>query len=131
MRKKGQPLEVIADYLQVSTRSVLRYLALPCPEPPASSDDVELGSFVMEGACAAFPEVDWLSDNPVMEAEAKTICQYCPVLDKCRSYGLNKGRDQHGVLGAMTMAERQRQWHRQQQRTTQRPGVVARVQGAA
>ncbi|GAB4663350.1 hypothetical protein MOKP76_05960 [Mycobacterium avium subsp. hominissuis] len=88
-------------------------------------------SFVSKGACAAFPEVDWLSRSPLVQAEAKAICQYCPVLDECRSYGLNKGRDQRGVLGGMTMAERVRELRRQRRRSAQRPGVVAEDQGAA
>lgn len=133
MRARNQPLDVIADYLRVTTRSVQRYLELPCPEPLPDDKEVELASFVYEGACAAFPEVDWLSRSPLVQAEAKAICQYCPVLDKCRSYGLNKGRDQRGVLGGMTMAERAREVRRQRQREQQprRPGVVARNQGAA
>ncbi|OCB20038.1 transcription factor WhiB [Mycobacterium paraffinicum] len=133
MRARNQPVDVIADYLRVTTRSVQRYLELPCPEPLPDDKEVELASFVYEGACAAFPEVDWLSRSSLVQAEAKAICQYCPVLDKCRSYGLNKGRDQRGVLGGMTMAERAREVRRQRQREQQprRPGVVARNQGAA
>lgn len=134
MRGRGQSLDAIADYLRVTPRSVQRYLELPCPEPLPDRDEVELSSFVVDGACAAFPEVDWLSRSPLVQTEAKAICQYCPVLDKCRSYGLNKGRDQRGVLGGMTMAERARELRRQRQRGSQqpqRPGVVARDQGAA
>jgi WhiB family redox-sensing transcriptional regulator len=131
MRNRGQSPDAIADYLRVTPRSVHRYLSLPCPEPPPASEEGDLGSFVSKGACAAFPEVDWLSRSPLVQAEAKAICQYCPVLDECRSYGLNKGRDQRGVLGGMTMAERVRELRRQRRRSAQRPGVVAEDQGAA
>ena len=96
MRKNGQSLDAIADHLRVTKRSVHRYLTLPCPQPPV---EMELVSFVAEGACAAFPEVDWLSRSPLVQAEAKAICEYCPVLAKCRSYGLSNGRDDGGVLG--------------------------------
>lgn len=133
MRSRGQSLDVIADYLRVTPRSVQRYLELPRPEPLPAKDEVDLADFVFRGACAEFPEVDWLSRSPLVQAEAKAICEYCPVLAKCRSYGLNKGRDQHGVLGGMTMAERRREFRRQQRASQQpqRPGVVAQDQGAA
>ena len=132
MRDCGQSLDAIADHLRVTKRSVHRYLMLPCPQPPPVKHEVELASFVNGGACAAFPEVDWLSRSPLQQAEAKAICEYCPVLAQCRSYGLNKGRDDRGVLGGMTKAERQREIQRRTSpRQPQRPDVVAERQGAA
>jgi len=133
MRDGGQSLDAIADHLRVSKRSVHRYLTLPCPELP--EPEVELSEFVLEGACGAFPEVDFLSRSSLVQTEAKAICEYCPVLAKCRSYGLNKGRDDRGVLGAMTKAERQREITRRQRRTSprqpRRGDVVAQQQGVA
>jgi WhiB family transcriptional regulator, redox-sensing transcriptional regulator len=92
-----------------------------------------LDDFFMEGACGSFPEFDWLSRSPLMQAECKAICVHCPVLAKCRSYGLNKGLDDRGVWGAMTKAERKREVSRRGRRTRspRRVGVVAEQQGAA
>jgi WhiB family redox-sensing transcriptional regulator len=133
MRSRGHSLDAIANHLRVNRRSVNRYLALPCPEPPQAEADVDLGSFFMKGACGSFPELDWLSRSPLMQAECKAICLHCPVLAKCRSYGLNKGLDDRGVWGAMTKAERQREASHRDKRGTspQRADIAAEQQGVA
>jgi len=136
MHSRGQSLDAIADYLRVHKRSVARYLALPCPEPLQVEAEVDLESFYLDGACGSFPEFDWLSRSPQMQGECKAICLYCPVLAKCRSYGLNKGRDDRGIWGGMTKAERQREIRRQHKRAAspqspRRPDVVAVAEGAA
>ncbi|SPX94936.1 transcription factor WhiB [Mycobacterium xenopi] len=137
MRERGQSLDAIADHLRVNKRSVSRYLALPRPEPLPVEAEVDLESFYLDGACGSFPELDWLSRSPQMQAECKAVCAHCPVLAKCRNYGLNKGRDDRGIWGGMTTAERQREIRRQRQRAAsgrparRRPGVVAAAEGVA
>ncbi len=106
MNRRGQSIDTIADHLRVSTRSVNRYLALPCPDPLPATSEVSLEDFFMDGACGQFPEYDWLTRNPAMQAECKAICQHCPVLAKCRSYGLAKGREDAGIWGGMTRNDR-------------------------
>ena len=102
MNRRGQSLDTIADHLRVSTRSVSRYLALPCPEPLSTEPEVNLEDFYLKGACTQFPEYDWLTRSPAVQAECKAICEYCPVLKTCRTYGLNKGRDDAGIWGGLT-----------------------------
>ena len=136
MYKRGQSLDAIADHLRVNKRSVSRYLALPCPQPLQVEAEVDLASFYRDGACGSFPELDWLSHSPLVQAEVKAVCAHCPVLAQCRSYGLNKGRDDSGIWGGMTKTERQREIRRQHERSTstqqpRRPDVVAEQQGAA
>jgi len=122
MHASGASRGVIAEHLGVTKRSVSRYLNLPCPDRPVpDSDEVELASFYMEGACGHFPELNWASRSLLMQAEVKEVCKHCPVLAKCRSYGLTNGRHDVGVWGAMTLAERQREIRRRQQ-TGSRPG---------
>ncbi|MCH9732007.1 MAG: WhiB family transcriptional regulator [Actinomycetia bacterium] len=106
MNRRGQSVDTIADHLRVSTRSVNRYLALPCPDPLPTAVEVNLDDFYLEGACAGFPEYDWLTRSPTMQAECKAICRHCPVLAKCRTYGLTKGSEDSGIWGAMTRNER-------------------------
>ncbi|MBS4730551.1 WhiB family transcriptional regulator [Mycobacterium sp. SM1] len=130
MRTRGQSLDAIADHLRVTKRSVSRYLALPCPEPLQAEPEVDLKDFYLDGACGSFPGLDWLSRSPRMQAECKAICAYCPVLTKCRSYGLARGRDERGIWGGMTMAERRREIRRREV-GAKRVRVVAEDQGAA
>ena len=106
MHRRRMSLDSIADTLRVSKRSVSRYLALPCPEPPPAN--VDLAEFYLDGACHAFPEYDWLSRYPSVQAECKAICEYCPVLAKCRSYGLNQGLHSSGIWGGLSLNERER-----------------------
>jgi WhiB family transcriptional regulator, redox-sensing transcriptional regulator len=131
MHNRGQSLDSIADHLRVNKRSVSRYLALPCPQPLQA--EVDLTTFFMDGACGSFPELNWASRSPLMQAQCIAVCAHCPVLAKCRSYGLGKGRDNGGIWGGMTLTERQRENRRQQQRhmSPQRPDVVAEEQGVA
>jgi WhiB family transcriptional regulator, redox-sensing transcriptional regulator len=135
MHSRGQSLDAIADHLQVHKRSVRRYLALPCPEAPQAEPQVYLGGFYMKGACGSFPELDWLSRSPLMQAETKAVCAHCPVLAQCRTFGLNEGLEEAGVWGGMTKAERQLEVRRPPRRTSaprpQRPPLVAAHQGAA
>jgi WhiB family transcriptional regulator, redox-sensing transcriptional regulator len=112
MRGRGQSVDVIADHLRVSKRSVARYLAAPCPEPVAPVGEVRLGSFFMAGACGSFPELNWMSRSTREQAECKAICEHCAVLAQCRDYGLGKGRDEAGVWGGMTADERRREIQR-------------------
>ena len=74
---------------------------------------MDLEDFYLKGACTEFPEYDWLTRSPAVQAECKTICGYCPVLKTCRTYGLNKGRDDSGIWGGLTKNERERQIARQ------------------
>lgn len=106
MSERGQSLDVIADHLRVSVRSVNRYLELPCPEPP--EPDVELGDFLWDGACGAFPELNWQTRSTLQQADCKAVCAHCPVLAKCRTYGLGKGRKDIGIWGGLTKNERDR-----------------------
>lgn len=133
MHRRGQSLDTIADNLRVTTRSVSRYLALPIPQPLSTEPEVRLADFYLDGACNEFPEYDWLSRSPGVQAECKAICEYCPVLQKCRTYGLSKGRDDAGILGGLTKNERQRQSRERIAAGGQRHGAVAAddQQGAA
>ncbi len=133
MRRRGQSPETIADLLRVSVRSVHRYLSLECPEEVSSEPEVNLEDFFLQGACGGFPEYDWSTKNPSMQAECKAICEYCPVLKKCRNYGLQKGRTESGIWGGLNKSEREREVARQRQRTASRPGVAASLgqEGAA
>lgn len=106
MNQRGQSLDAIADALRVTKRSVCRYLALPVPEPLSAEPEVDLVDFYLDGACNEFPEYDWLSRRPSVQAECKAICQYCPVLQKCRTWGLTKGRFESGIYGGLTKNER-------------------------
>lgn len=106
MNERGQSIDVIADYLRVSTRSVNRYLGKPCPPPP--QPEVELEDFIWDGACGAFPELNWNTRSRAMQEDCKAVCTYCPVLAQCRTYGLTKGLQDAGVWGAMTKNERAR-----------------------
>lgn len=124
MHRRGQSIHVIADTLRVSTRSVSRYLDLACPEP-LQEEEVGLEDFYMQGACGEFPEYDWTSRSLRMQAECKAICEHCPVLEKCRSYGLTKGRAELGIWGAMTANERAREIRRR------RTAEVAEQRGVA
>ncbi len=108
MAERGQPQEVIADHLRVSVRSVSRYLALPCPEP-VQTQEVSLDEFYLQGACGEFPELDWNTRSLTERAECKAVCTYCPVLAKCRAYGLTQGLQDVGVWGGLTREERKRE----------------------
>lgn len=133
MHSRGQSLDAIADHLRVNRRSVSRYLALPCPDP-LPVEAVELESFYLQGACGSFPELDWLSRSPLMQAQVKQVCEHCPVLARCRRYGLTKGLEDSGIWGGMTRTERQREHRRQHTPTTtprQRPQITAKHHGAA
>ena len=131
MHRRGQSPDTIADHLRVSTRSVSRYLALPCPEPLSTEPVVNLEDFYLKGACTEFPEYDWLTRSPAVQAECKAICEYCPVLKTCRTYGLNKGRDDSGIWGGLTKNERERQIARQRKSGQRHDVVAAEQQGAA
>jgi WhiB family transcriptional regulator, redox-sensing transcriptional regulator len=112
MRGRGQSVDLIAEYLRVSKRSVARYLAAPCPEPVTPVGEVRLDSFFTAGACGSFPELNWMSRSTREQAECKAICEHCAVLAQCRDYGLGKGRDEAGVWGGMTVVERRREIQR-------------------
>lgn len=112
MRRVNAPLNEIAKQLRVSKRSVSRYLNLPdpqqepvtLPEPPEPG----LAEFYMKGACASFPELDWSSRRPTMQARCKEVCAGCPVLEQCRAFGLGAGADNVGVWGGLSTSERRR-----------------------
>lgn len=130
MHRQGKSAESIAVTLDVTRRSVHRYLSEPCPSPlPVQEDEeLDLSSFYMQGACGSFPDLDWVSRSPIVQAEAKQICTYCPVLAKCRDYALNRGRDELGVWAAMTKTERLRENRRQRAR---RQPAAAQVREAS
>jgi len=117
MAERGRPAEMIADHLRVSVRSVYRYLEKPCPEqePPAAPEEVSLDEFYMKGACGEFPEMNWNSAKSHKDrAECKAVCTYCPVLAKCRAYGLTTGLQDAGIWGGLSREERRREAKRQQ-----------------
>lgn len=102
MRRRGTPLDAIAEHLNVEKRSVARYLARPCPtlEKPVKLDD-----FIWKGACAGQGEVMFREDSAGI-AEAKALCERCPVLSQCRNYGMTTGKHDVGVWGGLSEAER-------------------------
>ncbi|OKH81403.1 hypothetical protein EB73_29280 [Mycobacterium sp. SWH-M3] len=109
LAEQGVALDVIADQLRVSYRTVGRYLADPRPEPLPETDTVSLEDFFSEGACGHFPELDWHTRSLKEREDCKAVCTYCPVLAKCRSYGLTKGLQDRGIWGALTKEERLRE----------------------
>jgi WhiB family transcriptional regulator, redox-sensing transcriptional regulator len=127
MAERGQSHEVIADHLRVSTRSVQRYLAVPCPQPPPPVDEVSLKDFYLDGACSEFPELDWNSRSLTERAECKAVCTYCPVLAKCRTYGMTTGLQDVGIWGALTKEERKREATQKRRAAARRaPGGIER-----
>ena len=65
------------------------------------------------------------------QAECKAICEYCQVLKTCRTYGLNKGRDDSGIWGGLTKNEREREIARQRKSGQRHDVVAVEQQGAA
>lgn len=106
MRSRNAPIDVIADHLRVSTRTVGRYLAKPRPEEPAPAKEVKLADFFMQGACGSFPEYNWMSRSSLVQKECKAICAHCPVLAACREYGITTAVDDYSILGGMSPRER-------------------------
>lgn len=102
MRRRGTPLDAIAEHLKVEKRSVARYLAQPCPtlETPIKLDD-----FIWQGSCAGQGDVMFREDDAGI-AEAKKLCERCPVMSQCRAYGLTTGKHDVGVWGGLSEAER-------------------------
>jgi len=106
MRRRGTPLDAIAEHLKVEKRSVTRYLAHPCPEaPPGLDEPVKLDDFIWRGACAGQGDVMFRED-PAGIAAAKRFCAGCPVMSECRSYGLTTGKHDVGVWGGLSEEER-------------------------
>ena len=64
MHRRGQSLDTIADHLRVSTRSVSRYLALPCPERLSTEPVVNLEDFYLEGRVHRVPGVRLADPQP-------------------------------------------------------------------
>ncbi len=111
MHQRGLPPAEIAAVLQVATRSVFRYLKNECPPPPPPPvrQEVQLDSFYLEGACYERLDIEWATTkNKAQIAAAKAVCAQCPVLQKCRTYGLTTGLDDWGVWGGLTRLERKR-----------------------
>lgn len=105
MRRRGTSVAAIAAHLRVDVRSVGRYLAAPCPEEPSAEAKPDL-SFRLHAACGNRIDIDWFSENQVKVAEAKAVCAHCPVLARCRNYGLTAGRNEVGIWGGLTEDER-------------------------
>jgi hypothetical protein len=107
MHSHGVSSTDIAAHLQVTQRSVYRYLSTPIPDAPARrSATPELDSFYLDGLCGTRPDLDWYSDDRAEITEVKAVCAQCPVLQQCRAYALDDRADEWGVWGAMTRGER-------------------------
>jgi hypothetical protein len=57
-----------------------------------------------EGACAGQPEL-FFDGTAAAEAQAKSVCLRCPVLDDCREWAITN-REAYGTWGGMTERER-------------------------
>jgi len=108
MRRKGRPVADIAAHLEVSERSVMRYLAEPCPNDPAAAKPVQLADFHLHGACRGRLDIEWtIPETSAQVDAAKQVCTtQCLVVDDCRAYGLTTGVNDHGIYGGLTRAER-------------------------
>jgi WhiB family transcriptional regulator, redox-sensing transcriptional regulator len=119
----------IAEHLNVERRSVSRYLAAPCPERPGPQE--ELASFYMDGACYHRGDLDWFCDDQDDDgapdlagiSAVKAVCAKCPVLVKCRNWGLSVGREEAGIWGGLTTVER-RTLRGSRQRACQQHGAA-------
>ncbi|NDK33028.1 WhiB family transcriptional regulator [Nesterenkonia haasae] len=50
------------------------------------------------------PRDDWISEDPIRQARAATLCRQCPALKTCRAYALASG-ETTTVLGGLTPAQ--------------------------
>jgi WhiB family redox-sensing transcriptional regulator len=108
MRRRGQPIDAIAEHLGVAKRSVHRYLAAPCPDKPVEEPKpVALADFFSKGVCTDHADL-MHSRSPAAITKARAVCARCPVLEQCRLYGITKGRSESGIWGGLTKDERQR-----------------------
>lgn len=71
----------------------------------------EAPSWQIHGSCGTMPDLFFPSGNSldthVRTAQAKAVCQRCPVSETCLEWALTTGQD-YGVLGGMTAQERRR-----------------------
>ncbi|WP_353360390.1 WhiB family transcriptional regulator [Mycobacterium sp.] len=94
-----------ASYLTSATK------ARPLRLPSATADEWEWQRY---GRCRGipseifFPEDDGRDGCRRREAQAKRICQDCPVVTACREHAL-RTPERYGVWGAMSARERARQ----------------------
>jgi WhiB family redox-sensing transcriptional regulator len=73
----------------------------------------EVWEWQYEGACVGLDSAVFFSPDAERgaakrnrEAGAKAVCAGCPVIEQCRQHALTV-REPYGVLGGMTMDERQ------------------------
>lgn len=73
------------------------------------ADDLE---WQLHGMCNQYDPSLWYPDPPQIEAKssrAKSICQSCPVLDKCKAWALTK-HELYGVWGGLSEIDRDEVW---------------------
>jgi hypothetical protein len=63
------------------------------------------GQWLKSAPCKADPEAMFPSSSKAEIENAKSICHYCPVIQKCGQWALDN-REQYGVWGGMSEAER-------------------------
>jgi WhiB family redox-sensing transcriptional regulator len=85
---------------------------------------VATGAWRSEAACLT--ELPELFDDPEREAEAKRVCEACPVLTDCLSEALER-REPTSIWGGMTPAERSTRRRRDGQ--LRRAVAASRVSG--
>lgn len=105
MSRRNESIDTIAGVLGVNRRTVFRYLNQDCPDGPTERE-VELEDFYMWGSCYKNSDLDWFADTTAGRKEAQKVCETCPVLEGCRSYGLNKGLRETGLWGGLTQNQR-------------------------
>jgi WhiB family redox-sensing transcriptional regulator len=59
--------------------------------------------WMRQGTCSGGDGELWFSIDPTDREYAKAVCADCPVLTQCAEWGM---REQYGVWGGMTEAER-------------------------
>ena len=108
MAGRGQSVGQIAAELKITKRTVFRYLQDPPPPPAPLLPEVDLASFYMLGACFGRYDIEWTTERPDQIEAAKSVCATCPVMQRCRAYGVGKGLGDEGIWGGLTKPERRR-----------------------
>lgn len=62
-------------------------------------------SWFLDAACVEHPELDWFSDEPAEQAQARQVCDGCLVRTECAAAGQ---RRPYGMWGGLTLDDRRR-----------------------
>lgn len=78
---------------------------LPSPNPDVWNWQIEGSCRSMDNALFFHPDDERGQARARREAQAKAICQRCPVLDKCREHALAV-HEPYGIWGGLSERER-------------------------